>query len=269
VIDITSKLILIAGTSTCHMSITDGCLFSPGIWGPYKHALLPNYYLAEGGQSATGILVDRLLQNHPDYEKVLSELKGDESVYDRLYSEILKLANAQKLTSFHELTKDFHVYPDFHGNRSPLGDSKLKGSISGLAMHDSIYILYLATVQSLAYQTRHIIESMYTAGRSRFETILICGGLSKNKLFVQCHADVCNIPVCISHEPESVLLGAAMLGATASGLYKNLETAVAGLSNTSYTLLPCKESNAFHSRKFKVFMKMLEDQQAYAKIMNK
>lgn len=267
--DITSKLILIAGTSTCHMSITGDCLFSPGIWGPYKHALMPDYYLAEGGQSATGILIDRLLKNHPDYEKILSELEGDESVYDRLYNEIIKLAAAQKLISFHELTKDFHVYPDFHGNRSPLGDSKLKGSISGLAMQDSIYVLYLATIQSLAYQTRHIIESMYMAGRSRFESILICGGLSKNKLFVQTHADVCDIPVCISYETESVLLGAAMLGATASELYNNLETAVTELSNNSYKLLPYSESKAFHSRKFEVFMKMLEDQQSYSKIMNK
>lgn len=52
--DTTAKLILIAGTSTCHMSVTEDCLYSPGIWGPYKHALLPNHFLIEAGQSAAG-----------------------------------------------------------------------------------------------------------------------------------------------------------------------------------------------------------------------
>lgn len=53
-LDVNSKLVLIAGTSTCHMSITEELLFAPGIWGPYKNALVPNFYLHEGGQSATG-----------------------------------------------------------------------------------------------------------------------------------------------------------------------------------------------------------------------
>lgn len=53
-LDVSKKLVLIAGTSTCHMSITEELLFAPGIWGPYKNALVPNFFLHEGGQSATG-----------------------------------------------------------------------------------------------------------------------------------------------------------------------------------------------------------------------
>jgi ribulose kinase len=84
---------------------------------------------------------------------------------------------------------------------------------------------------------------------------------------VQTHADVCGIPVLISNEEESVLVGAAMLGATASGLYKNLEAAVEDLSNSCYEVSPDRGSCDFHARKFKVFMKMLEDQRSYAEIM--
>ena len=265
--EMTSKLILIAGTSTCHMSVTESCLFSPGIWGPYKHALLPQYYLIEAGQSASGILIDHLLKNHSDYEKVSSDLKEGENIHDRLYEKILRQSADQKLKSFHELTKDFHIYPDFHGNRSPIGDPNLKGVISGCTMHDSIYVTYLAVIQALAYQTKHIIDSLYKSGRSEFKTILICGGLSKNRCFLQTHADICGIPVSISNEPESVLLGAAMLGATASGKYKNLETAAKELSNSCHQIAPDASSFDFHARKFKVFMRMLEDQQAYSKIM--
>lgn len=53
-LDVSEKLVLIAGTSTCHMSITENLLFAPGIWGPYKNALIPDFFLHEGGQSATG-----------------------------------------------------------------------------------------------------------------------------------------------------------------------------------------------------------------------
>ena len=265
--EITSKFILIAGTSTCHMSVTENCLFSPGIWGPYKHALLPNYYLIEAGQSATGILIDHLVKGHPGYAKLESELKDGENIHDKLFDGILTIATCKQLKTFHELSKDFHIYPDFHGNRSPIGDSNLKGAISGCSMHDSIYVTYLAVVQALTYQTKHIIDSLYQSGREKFKSILICGGLSKNKLFIQAHADICGVPVLISNEPESVLLGAAMLGATASGLYDNLEKAVEDLSNSCYQITPNALSSNFHARKYKVFLKMLTDQQSYSKIM--
>lgn len=266
--EMTSKLILIAGTSTCHMSLTDNCLFSPGNWGPYKHALLPNYYLIEAGQSATGILIDYLVKAHPDYAKLKSDMKDDDNIHDLLYNGIQDLASKDSLRTFHEVSKDYHIYPDFHGNRSPIGDSNLKGVVSGCTMHDSIHVTYLAAVQALAYQTKHIIDSLYQSGRQEFTSILICGGLSKNKLFLQAHADICEVPVLVSNEPESVLLGAAMLGATASGLYANLETAVNNLSNSCYQITPNLLSSDFHARKYKVFRRMLSDQQEYAKIMN-
>lgn len=289
--DTTAKLILIAGTSTCHMSVTEDCLYSPGIWGPYKHALLPNHFLIEAGQSAAGeaflsfcllvyskfifmfslflgILIDQLVNNHPDYQQIKADLKQDERIYTHLFNEIMKLAASQKVKTFHELTKDFHIYPDFHGNRSPIGDSNLKGAISGCTMHDSIFVTYLAVVQSLAYSTKHIINSLYQSGRKEFKSILICGGLSKNKLYVQAHADICGIPVLISNEDESVLVGAAMLGAKASGIYTSLESAVDDLSSSCYQIDPNSESNDYHARKYQVFIKMLDDQQAYAKIMS-
>ena len=147
--DLTSKLILIAGTSTCHMSVTKECIFSPGIWGPYKHALLPDYHLIEAGQSAAGILIDTLVKSHSDYSEILGGLIEGDNIYDHLYNGIQKMAKSRNLKSVHELSKNFHIYPDFHGNRSPIGDSSLKGMICGLSMHDSIFITYLAVIQSL------------------------------------------------------------------------------------------------------------------------
>lgn len=59
----------------------------------------------------------------------------------------------QNLSSISLLTGDLHVWPDFHGNRSPLADPNLKGMISGLSLssdEENLALLYLATLQALS-----------------------------------------------------------------------------------------------------------------------
>lgn len=60
-----SRLSLICGTSTCHMAINKHQVFSNGIWGPYFGAMLPDFWLNEAGQSASGALIDYIIKNHP------------------------------------------------------------------------------------------------------------------------------------------------------------------------------------------------------------
>lgn len=72
-----------------------------------------------------------------------------------------------------------------------------------------------------------------TAAGHNIETILVCGGLSQNPLFIQIQADVLALPVLCPVERESVLLGSAILGACATKKYSMQETIkrMAGLSN--------------------------------------
>lgn len=65
----------------------------------------------------------------------------------------MKLAKERDLPSVHHLTQEFHVWPDYHGNRSPIADPNIKGMISGLTMsptEDNLAITYLAFVQAIA-----------------------------------------------------------------------------------------------------------------------
>lgn len=71
-------LALICGTSTCHMSLTEKPCWANGIWGPYKSAVIPNYFLNEGGQSCTGALVDFVLMTHPCYGAIKAKLRCNE-----------------------------------------------------------------------------------------------------------------------------------------------------------------------------------------------
>lgn len=56
---------LICGTSTCHMAVSERAVFVPGVWGPYFSAMVPGMWLNEGGQSATGKLIDHIIESHP------------------------------------------------------------------------------------------------------------------------------------------------------------------------------------------------------------
>lgn len=78
--DMQSRLAIIAGTSTCHMSLTKHICFAKGIWGPYKNAVIPGYHLNEGGQSIAGHLLDHLLKTHECYVGLKEKLGGDKSV---------------------------------------------------------------------------------------------------------------------------------------------------------------------------------------------
>jgi FGGY-family pentulose kinase len=59
-----SRLALIGGTSTCHMAVSAKPRFIHGIWGPYFSAMIPGLWLTEGGQSATGALIDHVIFSH-------------------------------------------------------------------------------------------------------------------------------------------------------------------------------------------------------------
>ncbi|XP_038056247.1 FGGY carbohydrate kinase domain-containing protein-like isoform X2 [Patiria miniata] len=267
---ITTRLALICGTSSCHMAISTQPTFVPGVWGPYFSAMVPGYWLNEGGQSASGKLIDHVLETHPAYRMAQDEAdKGGVTVYQYLHNLLQTMAAAQNLSSPAELTRDFHIWPDFHGNRSPLADSSLKGMISGLSLSavvEDLAVLYLATVQAIAHGTRHIISSMDTAGHC-ISTLYACGGLSKNPLFVQTHADVTGLPIVLPKESESVLIGASILGARASGLYPTVQDAMHAMCKAGDVIQPDARVKQFHDNKHRVFLRMVEHQREYRQIM--
>ena len=68
--DPTERLALIMGTSACIMATTRQACFVPGLWGPYFEALLPGFWLNEGGQSAWGAAIDYLMRHHASWGEV-------------------------------------------------------------------------------------------------------------------------------------------------------------------------------------------------------
>lgn len=86
-------------------------------------------------------------------------------------------------------------------------------------------------------------------------------------MFTQTQADVCNLPVVCPDEIESVLLGAAMLGACAAKHFKNMEEAIRSMGGKGRVVRPNDDVVEYHNKKYKVFLKMYDHQLEYRKIM--
>jgi FGGY-family pentulose kinase len=261
-----STLALIGGTSSCHMAVSKNPLFVPGVWGPYYGAMLPGYWLSEGGQSAAGALLDQVIEDsavYPDLKKQADQ--GNRSVYEILNEEVSRLLKDEM-----HPTQDFHLLGYFHGNRSPRADPHLRGMISGLSLNKTRAELakrYLSAIQSVAYGTRHIIETMNQCGH-RIIKISMCGGGTKNPLWLKEHADITGCEIQLPEEPEAVLLGGAILGAAASGAFADMAEAAKAMVKTGEVIQPDKSSQAFHDKKYRVFLEMYNDQIKYKTMMS-
>lgn len=257
------RLALIGGTSSCHMAVSPEPRYINGVWGPYHSAMIPGLWLTEGGQSATGALIDHVIRSHAAAAPLLAEAKKqNRTIYELLNERLDALAKTEGASHPAELARDLHVYPDFHGNRSPRADPTLRGAISGLTLSataDDLARLYLATIQAVAHGTRHIVETLNRKGYA-IRTLFICGGGTKNPVFLREHADITGCELVLPKEPEAVLLGSAVLGSVAAGAHKNVVAAMAAMNVAGRTIKPAKgRTAAFHAAKHRVFLQMHAD----------
>ncbi|HKY37083.1 MAG TPA: FGGY-family carbohydrate kinase [Polyangiaceae bacterium] len=269
--DLEKRLALIGGTSSCHMAVSKEPRFVPGVWGPYFSAMLPGLWLTEGGQSATGALIDATVLGHVRGPELAARAKAEKkTVYDLLNARLEELAQAPGCRFPAELTQGLHVEPDHHGNRSPRADATLRGMVSGLTLStdiDALARLYLATIQAVAYGTRHILEALNEQGY-RIDTLLATGGDAKNPVFVREHADATGCRIVLPQEAEAVLLGSAILGAVAVGDQPSVLAGMGAMSRAGSVVEPGAGTvRAFHARKYRVFQAMYQHQLEYRSIM--
>jgi ribulose kinase len=231
--------------------------------------MIPGLWLTEGGQSATGALIDHVIFSHARGPELSRQAEAEgTTVYALLNRRLEALAAAAPFPG--ALCRELHVLPDHHGNRSPRADPTLRGMISGLRLTDSIdslALLYLATIQAIAHGTRHILDAMNASGH-RIRVLFATGGDVKNPVFVREHADATGCPVVLAEEPDAVLLGAAILGAVASGDQASIVAAMGAMNRAARVVEPAGgETAAYHEAKHRVFLRMYQDQMAYRTLM--
>jgi FGGY-family pentulose kinase len=240
---------LIAGTSSCVMALSTEARPTQGVWGPYFGAVLPDCWLNEGGQSATGALLDHIIRWHG------AGGEPSQAMHQRIASRISEL----RAVEGHELAGRLHVIPDFHGNRSPLADPHAVGIISGLTLDssfDSLCRLYWRTSVAIALGVRHILDALNAKGFA-IDTLHVTGGHTKNPLLMELYADATGCSVVTPPEnSDAVLLGTAMVAATAAGLYPSLSQSCLNMQQHGRRRQPNSTVRAAFERDYRIFLEM-------------
>lgn len=269
-----SRLAAVAGTSTCHLAMSKEPVFVDGVWGPYRDVLLPDFWMAEGGQSATGELLKHVLETHPAYNETMSMAESfNTSIYDYLNSHLEELKEKTQAPTVSYLGRHFFFYGDLWGNRSPIANPAMTGSVIGLSSDksiDGLAIYYYATMEFIAMQTRQIIETMNTAGHS-ITSIFMSGSQCQNKILMELMATTCSTPVIIPrYVHAAVVHGAAMLGAKAAsadkdGKTEDLWSIMDRMSKPGRVTRPGtnKSEQKLLDVKYQVFLEQCKTQQAY------
>ncbi len=111
--------------------------------------------------------------------------------------------------------------PAFVGLGAPYWDMYARGTMVGLTQGSTRNHIVRATLESIAYQTRDVIEAMVTQANLKVPLLRVDGGGTANAFLMQFQADILGIPIQVAAVPETTALGAAYLAGLATGLWKD------------------------------------------------
>lgn len=118
-------------------------------------------------------------------------------------------------------TEGVYVVPAFVGLGTPYWDSEARGAIFGITRGTEKEHFIRATLESLCYQTRDVIEAMAQDSGIDVNNLRVDGGAVKNNFLMQFQADLVNINVERPEINETTALGAAYLAGIATGFWKD------------------------------------------------
>lgn len=189
-------LVMVLGTSSCHMLNATEHKFVPGVAGVVEGGILPGLFGYETGQAAVGDGFDwlRRLVGHNDFNKL-----------NELARELPPTADGVRCLDW------------LNGCRTPLMNGQVRGAFTGLTLEHRPEHLYRAALEGSAFGTRWIVELLREHGVP-VKKFVATGGLPHhNPLIVEIYADVLGEPISVHPSQQGPALGAAILGALAAG----------------------------------------------------
>jgi L-ribulokinase len=231
------QMVLIMGTSTCHVINSAGLAEVPGMCGVVDGGIIAGQFGYEAGQSAVGDIFGWFIdQAVPGALQREAELRGI-SVHDLLTEQ----AGALPVGAHGLVALDWEG-----GNRSVLVDHGLSGVIAGLTLATRPHEVYRALLEATAFGTRVIIEAFESSGVPVTE-LIVAGGLLKNELLMQIYSDVMRRPLSVADSDQGPALGAAIHAAVAAGAYADVPAAAQAMGKVRrevYT--PVAENSAIY-----------------------
>lgn len=120
-------------------------------------------------------------------------------------------------------TEGVYVVPAFVGLGTPYWDSDARGAVFGLTRGTSKEHFIRATLESLAYQTKDLVDAMINDAGLELKALRVDGGTVKNNFLMQFQSDILDVPVDRPVIQETTALGAAYLAGLAVGFWKDKE----------------------------------------------
>mgnify|MGYP000950788996 CR=1 FL=1 len=118
-------------------------------------------------------------------------------------------------------TNGVYVVPAFTGLGAPHWDMYARGAILGLTRGANRNHIIRATLESIAYQTKDVIEAMIDDSEINLTVLKVDGGASANNFLMQFQSDILNVNIERPEITETTALGAAYLAGLAVGFWKS------------------------------------------------
>ena len=215
-------LMIIMGTSACHILISDKKLPARGICGRVKGGVVPGLYAYEAGQTAVGDALAWLTKGFipASYENEAAEMRI--GIFELLDKKAKEIAPGESGL----LAIDW-----WNGCRSPYADYDLSGLLVGLTLRTPPEAIYRAIIESIAFGTRRIVEEFSSVGLAP-RRIIISGGIAKKNAFImQTVADILGMDIFVSDITQAGAHGSAIYASLTSGAYKTLQDAAEKMSS--------------------------------------
>jgi ribulose kinase len=211
--------------------MSDRALFGSGMLGCYPDAVAEGLYTLEGGQTATGSIVNWYRQHFAGNETAEAERSG-RNVYELLDARAAAVPPGS----------DGLVCLDYwQGNRCPLKDPRARGVLWGLTLSHGPGHVFRSIYEATAFGTRHILDDLEAHGFTA-RRLFAGGGGAKSRLWVQIHADVLGRPIYLPRDSEACALGSALVAAVHSGHYANLDEAARRMVQIAGVVEPREEN---------------------------
>ncbi|NNJ24383.1 ribulokinase [Alienimonas chondri] len=233
-------LVMVLGTSSCHMLNATEEQFVPGLAGVVEGGILPGLFGYETGQAAVGDAFDWL-----------KRLVGHDS-FDSMSADAMRLPPG---------ADGVRCLDWLNGCRTPLMDGSLRGAFTGLSLNAGPGHLYRALLEASACGLRWIVD-LHRENGVPIERLIATGGLPHhNPELVRIYADVLGEPIDVHPARQAPALGAAILGMVAAGRFDTVAETIEAMAEpvpVEARIAPNAEAAALYQTVYQDYRRLAE-----------
>ncbi len=246
------RMVIIMGTSNCHMVLGDQEKIVPGMCGYVEDGIIPGLFGYEAGQSCVGDHFAWFVENCVPASYQEEAARQGVDIHAFLEKKATQLSPGES---------GLVALDWWNGNRSVLVDVDLTGMMLGMTLLTKPEEMYRALIEATAYGTRVIVEA-FNSHDVPVKEIIATGGLpDKNRLLMQIYSDVTGMEVHVAAAKQTPALGSAMFGAVAAGAaaggYDSIMDATAYMAHLRDEVYrPDPAAHAIYNRLFAEYMQL-------------